>query len=77
MDMKLKQMNPREYRKLVDDICDSMLEDELEMLSVYTSDVTIKGRKFFAVFITETDSEFLESETQQQLKKIIEDASKL
>jgi len=55
MDMKLKQMNPREYRKLVDDICDSMLEDELELLTVASADIEVKGKKAFLVIITESD----------------------
>ena len=48
-------MNPREYRKLVDDICDSMLEDELELLTVASADIEVKGKKAFLVIITESD----------------------
>jgi hypothetical protein len=55
MDMKLKQMTPREYRKLVDDICDSMIEDELELLTVASADIEVKGKKAFLVIITESD----------------------
>jgi hypothetical protein len=47
MDMKLKQITPREYRKLVDDICDSMIEDELELLTVASADIEVKGKKAF------------------------------
>ena len=54
MDMKLKQMTPREYRKLVDDICDSMIEDELELLTVASADIEVKGKKAFLVIITES-----------------------
>jgi hypothetical protein len=53
--MKLKKLTPRQYRKMVDDICDSMIEDELEMLTVCTSDLEIRGKKVFLVIITETD----------------------
>jgi len=53
--MKLKQMTPREYRKLVDDICDSMIEDELELLTVASADIEVKGKKAFLVIITESD----------------------
>lgn len=53
--MKLKQMTPREYRKLVDDICDSMIENELELLTVASADIEVKGKKAFLVIITESD----------------------
>lgn len=49
-------MTPREYRKLVDDICDSMIEDELELLTVASSDIEVKGKKAFLVIITESDN---------------------
>lgn len=48
-------MTPREYRKLVDDICDSMIEDELELLTVASADIEVKGKKAFLVIITESD----------------------
>lgn len=73
--MKLKKMTPREYRKMVDDICDSMIEDELELLTVYTADVTIKNRKFFAVFISESDIKEVEEEAKKQIEKILGDVS--
>ncbi len=53
--MKLKQMTPREYRKSVNDICDSMIEDELELLTVASADIEVKGKKAFLVIITESD----------------------
>lgn len=53
--MKLKKMTPREYRKMVDDICDSMLEDELELLTVASADLELRGKKAFIVIITEAD----------------------
>lgn len=73
--MKIKKMTPREYRKMVDDICDSMIEDELELLTVYTADVTIKNRKFFAVFISESDIKEVEEEAKKQIEKILGDVS--
>ena len=53
--MKLKKMTPREYRKIVDDICDSMIEDELELLTVASADLEIRGKKAFIAIITEAD----------------------
>ena len=73
--MKTKTMTPRQYRKMVDDICDSMIEDELEMLTVYTAEVTVKNRRFFAVFIAESESKDIEAETKKQLEKIISNAN--
>lgn len=73
--MKIKKMTPREYRRMVDDICDSMIEDELELLTVYTADVTIKNRKFFAVFISESDIKEVEEEAKKQIEKILGDVN--
>lgn len=73
--MKIKTLTPRQYRKMVDDICDSMIEDELEMLTVYTADVTIKNRKFFAVFISESEAKEIEVEAKKQIEKILKDVS--
>lgn len=68
--MKLKQMNPREYRKLVDDICDSMVEDELELLTVASADIEVKGKKAFLVIITESDD--LSDETIKEIESKFE-----
>ena len=65
--MKLKKLTPRQYRKMVDDICDSMIEDELEMLTVCTSDLQIRGKKAFLVIITETDE--LDKETINEIQQ--------
>lgn len=53
--MKIKKLTPRQYRKIVDDICDSMLEDELELLTVASADLELRGKKVFIAIITEAD----------------------
>ncbi len=40
---------------MVDDICDSMLEDELELLTVASADLELRGKKVFIAIITEAD----------------------
>lgn len=52
---------------MVDDICDSMIEDELEMLTVCTSDLEIRGKKAFLVIITETDE--LDKDTINEIQQ--------
>jgi hypothetical protein len=52
-----------------------MIEDELEMLTVYTADVTIKNRKFFAVFISESEAKEIEVEAKKQIEKMLKDVS--
>ena len=68
--MKLKRLTPKEYKGKVAEICDSMLEDELERLTVFYWDTQINGKKFFVTYICETD------ETDEEIMEILKSKSK-
>jgi hypothetical protein len=68
--MKLKRLTPKEYKGKVAEICDSMLEDELERLTVFYWDTQINGKKFFVTYICETD------ETDEAVMEILKSKAK-